>query len=145
RFLSAGIRVLGVVGPQGGYASDGLPSSEGGGYQAWAALPALRLHSVGTRVQFFCSAGGGGGQLIHVDCACNETAPLSSPIAPFVQVGLGMRVLVRDFTFGLGVDMQLWTKVSPKTLPFSFPNPNPGPTLTSASLSLQVGWRGLSI
>jgi hypothetical protein len=123
-FFSPGVRVTGVLGPEGlDFIGGGTPLDPTGD-RAWSVLAEVRLHTPG-RVQALVDLGAGLGRLVRIQGASDETLATVGDVGPAFQAGGGLRVfVVPGFAVGLGAAVMRWTHTH------SAPHSGPLPSIT---------------
>jgi hypothetical protein len=112
-FLTLGLRVTAVLGPEGLDEVGGGSTLDPSGNRAWSILADLRFHTPG-RFQGFLDLGAGVGRLVRAQGRSDETLARIGGFAPAFQFGAGFRAFVtQSVALGLALQLPLWTGIHP--------------------------------
>src|SRR5437868_636414 len=125
-FFEPGLRVTGVLGPEG---VDFIPGGQGGfgrgaGNRAWSFLGEVRFHNPG-RFQGLFQLGVGVGRLVRASTDVDESVATVGEVGLATQAGVGFRAFILPrLALGLELDVLNWRGTGPP--PGFDPNRNPG-------------------
>jgi hypothetical protein len=143
-FFEPGLRVTGVLGPEG---VDFIPGGSGGsgaGNRAWSVLGELRFHNPG-RFQGMFQLGIGIGRLVRARTDTDETVATVGELGVATQAGVGFRAFVAPrLALGIELDVMNWHSTGPPPgfIPGTSFGAVPGPSAAGVCLcgSIAIGF-----
>ena len=137
---SAGLRGLLAIGGEG-TSKGGGSQRDNSGFQAWALLAEGSMHSDGPVALGF-RAGAGLGQVVSLNCNCEEVAELRGAVAPVLFAAAFIRGRVGQHNrLSLEASVLRFHELANGPAPFS--QPDTGNAAWTALVTLAYGWSQL--